>query len=725
MHGSLGPNSTLDFLSGGGEMADRIRTYNWAGTAIGPIVGWPQSLKTTISIMLRSPVPMVLLWGPEGVMVYNDGYTVFAGGRHPQLLGSPVLEGWPEVADFNAHVMQVGLAGGTLSYKDQELTLHRKGIPEQVWMNLDYSPVLDESGRPAGVLAIVVETTDRVLAERRTASEAERQRRLFEQMPGFVGVLTGPNHVYEYVNEAYVTISGPRAFVGRSVREVFPELEGQGFYELLDQVYATGETFSARAMPIRLTGEDAERFIDLLYQPIRDEKGSVTGILVGGYDITERVRAEQGLRDSEARLRVLAEATSDVLYRMSPDWGEMRELDGGGFLSDTTDPNRAWLLDYIPVNEQQRVTAAIDAAIRDKSIFELEHQVVRTDGTPGWTLSRAVPILDEDCGIIEWFGAASDVTQRREATESLRELNATLEARVEERTAERDRMWDTSPDLMLVSDFEGVFRRVNPAWTTILAYAPDELVGHHVNEFVVPDDHESTVNAYEMTARGKQSTIENRYRHKDGSIRWISWVAAPAGDVTYSTGRDVTLEKEREAELAKAQEALRQSQKMEAVGQLTGGLAHDFNNLLAGISGSLELMQTRMQQGRVNDVDRYMAAAQGAAKRAAALTHRLLAFSRRQTLDPKPTNVNRLVSGMEELVRRTVGPAIDFEFVGAAGLWPALVDPPQPENALLNLCINARDAMPDGGRITIETANRWLDERAARLHDMPEGQYLS
>jgi CheY-like chemotaxis protein len=164
---------------------------------------------------------------------------------------------------------------------------------------------------------------------------------------------------------------------------------------------------------------------------------------------------------------------------------------------------------------------------------------------------------------------------------------------------------------------------------------------------------------------------------------------------------------------------------MEAVGQLTGGLAHDFNNLLAGISGSLELMQTRMSQGRMGDLDRYMSVAQGAAKRAAALTHRLLAFSRRQTLDPKPANVNRLVADMEELVRRTVGPAIHLEVVGLAGLWPALIDVGQLENALLNLCINARDAMPGGGRITIETANKWIDEAGSRQHDLPPGQYLS
>ncbi|MGI3776608.1 MAG: PAS domain-containing protein [Janthinobacterium lividum] len=183
---------------------------------------------------------------------------------------------------------------------------------------------------------------------------------------------------------------------------------------------------------------------------------------------------------------------------------------------------------------------------------------------------------------------------------------------------------------------------------------------------------------------------------------------------------------QRTQELMVAEAALRQSQKMEAVGQLTGGLAHDFNNLLTGVTGSLELLQTRIAQGRINDVDRYVNAAQGAARRAAALTHRLLAFSRRQTLDPKPTDVNRLALGMEELIRRTVGPAIECEpLVAAPDLWLTLIDPGQLENALLNLCINARDAMPDGGKLAIETGNRTLDPRSARERDLAPGQYVS
>jgi PAS domain S-box-containing protein len=189
---------------------------------------------------------------------------------------------------------------------------------------------------------------------------------------------------------------------------------------------------------------------------------------------------------------------------------------------------------------------------------------------------------------------------------------------------------------------------------------------------------------------------------------------------------DAIAEQKREqARLLEAEEALRHAAKMEAVGQLTGGLAHDFNNLLAGISGAFEMIETRLAQGRHKDVERYLAAGQGAARRAAALTHRLLAFSRRQTLSPRSVVVNRLLPDFVELVRRTVGPAIAVETVAMSGLWPCLVDSNQLESALLNLCINARDAMPDGGRITIETSNRWLDQRSAKEHGLDPGQYVT
>ncbi|MBP0599853.1 PAS domain-containing protein [Herbaspirillum sp. LeCh32-8] len=181
----------------------------------------------------------------------------------------------------------------------------------------------------------------------------------------------------------------------------------------------------------------------------------------------------------------------------------------------------------------------------------------------------------------------------------------------------------------------------------------------------------------------------------------------------------------RTRELMATEEALRHSQKIEAIGQLTGGLAHDFNNLLGGITGSLDLMRVRLAQGRTEDLGRYIDIALRSVNRAASLTQRLLAFARRQTLDPKPTNVNSLITGMEDLVRRSIGPGVELEVVGAGGLWSTLVDAPQLESALLNLCINARDAMPDGGRLTIETANKWLDDKWAHERDLPPGQYVS
>ena len=274
---------------------------------------------------------------------------------------------------------------------------------------------------------------------------------------------------------------------------------------------------------------------------------------------------------------------------------------------------------------------------------------------------------------------------------------------------------------------------------------------------VHPDDKPGLEAAIEAAvARSGAYAHQYRVRHTDGNFYWIEAngrvergpdgtpLSFPGVLIDVDKRRAVEAERdrvsaalralnetleqrvaERTAELMRAEEQLRQSQKMDAVGQLTGGLAHDFNNLLTGIAGSLELLGARIKQGRLQELDRYVAAAQGAARRAAALTHRLLAFSRRQTLDPRPTDVNRMIAGMEEMIRRTMGPAVQVEVVGAAGLWPTLVDPPQLENALLNLCINARDAMPNGGRLTIETANRWMDKRAAAERELPPGQYIS
>lgn len=433
-------------------------------------------------------------------------------------------------------------------------------------------------------------------------------------------------------------------------------------------------------------------------------------------DAQDKSAAHLRALNSDLELRV-AERTlaRSRTWKLSPEI--MGVLNGDGYFEQS---NPAWqavlgwseteiastvFFDFIHPDDLAKTRSAwADAMERGVPALQFENRYRTKVGGWRWLSWVAMP----DHGKV--YCSARDITDEKR-------LAADLAAR----TAERDRLWETTNDLMGTAGLDGFLKGVNPAWTRMLGWSEAEVLGRPFFDIVDPADHAATVEVVQRLAVGETVTgFVDHVLSKDGSWRTVMWTAVPepGSNIFYIVGRDLT-------EQHRTEEALRQSQKMEAVGQLTGGLAHDFNNLLAGISGSLELMQTRMQQGRLNDVDRYMAAAQGAAKRAAALTHRLLAFSRRQTLAPKPTNVNALVAGMEELIRRTVGPSVHFEVVGASGLWPALVDPPQLENALLNLCINARDAMPDGGRITVETANKWLDRYAARQHEVPEGQYLS
>jgi PAS domain S-box-containing protein len=309
---------------------------------------------------------------------------------------------------------------------------------------------------------------------------------------------------------------------------------------------------------------------------------------------------------------------------------------------------------------------------------------------------------------------------------AIRNLNVAVRSMLSNESTERGRLWEVSTDLLGILSAQGYFESTNPAWTTTLGWTSAVTLQTSIYEFIHPDDVEKTrICLQDLAGDEPVLRFENRCRRADGEYRWLSWIAVPEDEKFYCSARDVTQEREVRTELAAALDALRQSQKMEAIGQLTGGIAHDFNNLLMAIGGSLELLNSRLMKGRVVESERYIAAAQSATKRAAALTHRLLAFARQQTLDPKPTDINRLVAGMEEMIRRTVGPSVKVEVAGAANLWITRVDPSQLENALLNLCINARDAMPEGGSLMIETNNERVDDSGARERDVAPGQYVT
>ena len=415
----------LAFLSGGGEVGKLIAALAWERTSLGPIKNWSQGLKSTVSLILRSPVPIVTLWGEDGVMIYNDAYSVFADRRHPQILGSKVREGWPEVAHFNDHVMKVGLAGGTLAYRDQELTLNRSGKAEQVWMNLDYSPILDESGRPAGVIAIVVETTDKVAAERWRKSELDRKRQLFEQAPGFIAMLAGRDHVFELTNAAYRQLIGHRDVLGMTVRDALPEIADQGFIELLDQVYVTGEPFIGSAVKASLQrtpgAAQEERLIDFVYQPVRNPSGEIIGVFVQGNDVTERLVAETALRNSEAQFRTFAEAMPNHVWTATAEgqltWFNPRVYDYSGTLPGELDGER-WAKIVHP-DDIADAAKHWEKALLEGIFYETEFRLRRHDGVFRWHLARAVPILDQNGNRLQWIGTNTDIDDQKGAAQAL------------------------------------------------------------------------------------------------------------------------------------------------------------------------------------------------------------------------------------------------------------------------------------------------------------------
>ena len=601
----------LDFLRGGGEMGALMRAHPWSESSVGSPDHWPQSLRTTVRLMLSTGHHVYLFWGAELLCFYNDAYRLSIGAeRHPSSLGRPAHEVWQEIWPIIGPQIAVVMSGGGSTWHENQLVpITRDGVRDDVYWTYSYGPIDDEDapGGIGGVLVLCTETTAQVRSAQRLADSEQRLQ---------------------------LALSAGR------------------------------------------------------------------GIGTWDWDV--------------AQDRIVADERFAMLYGVDP----LKAKSGAPIVE---------FFRAVHPEDLPRLQMKIAEARRTGGLFVAEYRIIQRDGTIRWVVAEGRCAFGPEGTPMRFPGVTFDISDRKLVEDRLRELNTELERKVIECTQARGRTWQVSPDLLGALNERGYFETSNPAWKTVLGWTEEEVARHSMWEMLHADDVERTRAGFNLTQVGQPAIhFKNRYRCKDGSYRWISWVGVPEDGLVYCSGRDITVQREAEEALEQAQAALRQSQKMEAVGQLTGGLAHDFNNLLTGIDGSLEILQLRITQGRLGGIERYLDAARGASRRAAALTQRLLAFSRRQTLDPRATDVNRLIAGMEELIRRSAGPNVEVEIVGAGGLWTCKIDTSQLENALLNLAINARDAMaPQGGRLTIETANKWLDERGAKEREVPPGQYIS
>nr|WP_223799004.1 PAS domain-containing protein [Sphingomonas nostoxanthinifaciens] len=576
---------------------------------------------TATAILLRSPVPIVMLWGDDGVMLYNDAYSKFAGGRHPELLGSNVREGWPEVADFNDNVMKVGLAGETLHYRDQELTLRRHGRPEQVWMDLDYSPVLGEDGEPAGVICFLSDTTERVASERRTA---------------FLLALS----------DALRPLTTPAEIMRLAATRLGECLEASRvFYAEIAGSLMTVESDHARGVPSIVGRHSLESFGPDLLAAYR------AGEPVVVQDVGTDERLSEGARTGLQSRHV--GAFVDVVLFEEEAWV--------GLLAVQSATPRIW------TPAEQRLVQEVGERI--KPAIERAHAEVK-----------------------------------------LRELNETLEQQVVERTTELRRYHNiVEATVAPICAFDTEFRLIafnqahNDEFRRVNGF--DTRIGDIFPDLFIPEQGAAMRSLMSRALAGERFTVVEVFgRPELGTPCWeISYTPLRDGNGqvvgAFHHANDISDRLAAQADLETTQEALRQSQKMEAMGALTGGVAHDFNNLLTPILGSLDMM-VRREIGSERE-RRLIGGALQSAERAKTLVQRLLAFARRQPLQATAVDLEKLVETMVVLIGSTLGPTIEVKLEVVPDLPPVRTDANQLEMALLNLAVNARDAMPNGGELTI------------------------
>jgi PAS domain S-box-containing protein len=686
---------------------------------------WPAPIRSTLSLMLNSPESLYLIWGEDLMFFFNDAYRPILGPRLDGALGQSITTLWADAWEQVRPMFERAFAGVSSRYENQPISMARYGIEEQTWWTFSFSPIYDDAEVSVlGVLCHTVETTHAVRVDQQLKSSDERYRELFSNIDiGFcVLEVAYANEVLEgchfvEINAAFERMIELKQHVGQSMRDI-----AEGRFAPWLEVYArailSGESVGFDSPAVALGG----RWYEIYAYKVDGYAQSRIAMLFR--DVTEARRMEASLRETlEFNSRVLA-SSNDCIKVIDLD-GRMAFMSEGGMrvmeVSDFNTVRGCPWPDFWKDQGYLDAKAAIEGA---KAGLSGRFQGFANTflGTPKWWDVQVTPMLAVDGSVEKILCISRDITATRAAEEDLRSLNATLEERVESRTQDRDRIWRLSTDLMLIAEFTGDIVAVNPAWTHVLGWRQEELQGKSFLDFLHPDDDLTTAAAAAELSQGITfPSFENRYLHKDGSYRWISWTAVPDQSYIHAVGRDIQVEREAAEALRRTEAALRQSQKMEAVGQLTGGVAHDFNNLLTVVKASTDLLKRSLDEDRRR---RYIDAICDAVDRASKLTGQLLAFSRQQTLRPEVFEVGKSVRAIGEMIGALTGARINVLIELPAQPCYINADAGQFDTALINMAVNARDAMSGEGtlRICVEPVAQLP---ARRTHSATVGDYVA
>lgn len=601
------------------------------------------------ALFAAAPTPYVLLDPDLRVVWGNDSYFNVVGREKDTLIGRNLLEEFPAPVDsLPDQLLRASFQKVLSTAQSDHLPLipypikAANGQIEERFWSATHTPIIDANGKVEFILQNTMDVTDLYrdeqlssvenIPERATLlqrAEAVSTKNLaleqmtsffqsaFDQAPSFMAILNGPDHIFRNVNQSYKDLVGARDLVGLTVREALPDLAGQGFYELLDQVYTSGNPVSVKGMSAELrfvpNGKTAQRFVDFIFHPLKDEAGASIGIFVQGHDVTGQKLAEEQLTTTREKFRKMAQTMPNHVWTADSDgglnWLNDQTYQFTGFAEgDLYGENWARV---VHPDDLETTASKWVAALEKGETYESEFRIRKADGSFRWHLVRASPLKSPSGALIGWVGTNTDIEERKTAEDQIAKLNATLETRVAKRNKELETLYET----------------------------------------------------------------------------------------------------------------LRQSQKMEAIGGLAGGIAHDFNNLLQVITGNLELVAREVPQGSRGQ--ERLDQAMKSVMRGATLASQLLSFARKQPLAPIVLNLKRLLVDTTDILSSAVGEGIEIETNFDDDLWNTNVDPNSIENAILNLAINARDAMSRQGRLTIRVDNADLTEADTRRYPgLEPGQYV-